>query len=61
MKALLLSATVLFVLWIILVFEVHVPIWAVYLLGVIILLLLFAWFISLFRNGPRSGGRRRAL
>ena len=61
MNALLFSATLLFVLWIILVFEVHIPGWAMYLLGVIILLLLFAWLVSLFRNGPRSGGRRRAL
>lgn len=61
MNALLLSATLLLVLWIILVFEVHIPGWAMYLLGVIILLLLFAWLISLFRNGPWFGGRGRAL
>ena len=61
-NALLLIAVILLLIWIVLVFDFHVPLWVTYLMGVMILLLLFAWLVTLFRKGPPSDrGRGRAL
>jgi hypothetical protein len=61
-NALLLIAIILLLIWIVLVFDFHVPLWVTYLMGVMILLLLFAWLVTLFRNGPPSDrGRGRAM
>jgi Ca2+/Na+ antiporter len=61
-NALLLIALILLLVWVVLIFDFHLPLWITYLMGVLILLLLFAWFASLFRKGPPSdGGRGRAV
>lgn len=61
MNTLLLIAIVLLLLWIVLVFDIQMPLWATYLMGIVILLLLFGWLVSIFRNGPWSGGDGRVL
>jgi ABC-type protease/lipase transport system fused ATPase/permease subunit len=61
-NVLLLIALVLLLIWVVLVFDFHMSLWVTYLMGVLILLLLFAWFASLFRKGPPSDeGRGRAV
>ena len=59
MNALLLIALILLLIWVVLIFDFHMPLWVTYLMGVMILLLLFAWFASLFRKGPPSDGEHR--
>ncbi len=64
MNTLMVLAIALFVLWIVLVFTVHIPLWAVYLIWIIIVLSVLWWLMGIFRVGwynRKNRDRRHAL